>query len=181
MKAAVDVHYDDVRRLCRAAAVVFDAWTDDRPVFSVLHRGPPSAPYVSGEFFRRELPCLLPLLGRVRDSTALQVIIVDGHVDLGPERPGLGRHLFRALNGEVEVIGVAKRSFVGAQSLPVYRGRSTRPLWVSSTTSAESAAELVSKMHGAHRRPTLLTLVDHLARGLCNEGHPRPRELDEPR
>lgn len=35
-------------------------------------------------------------------------IIVDGFVHLEDDKPGLGKHLYDALNGKVRVIGVAK-------------------------------------------------------------------------
>jgi deoxyribonuclease V len=166
LKAAVDVHYDEAEGRALAAAVIFASWADEAPARTRVRWHQGLEPYVSGELYRRELPCLLPLLEEVRRETRLDVVLVDGHVDLGEARPGLGRHLFEALRGEVEVVGVAKRPFEGALSLPVRRGRSERPLWVSSTRSAEDASRQVAAMHGAGRIPTLLRLVDRLARGL---------------
>lgn len=44
------------------------------------------APYQPGEFYRRELPCLLAVLAC---GPVAEVIVVDGYVWLGPERAGL--------------------------------------------------------------------------------------------
>jgi deoxyribonuclease V len=163
---AMDVHYDDERQLGRAAAVVFFGWEDESPRLCRVLEHPGPEPYVPGQFYRRELPCLLPLLEQVRKELSLGVVIVDGHVDLGPDRPGLGRHLYDALGGAIEVVGVAKSAFEGAPALPLLRGRSARPLWVSSTDCAESAVRCVASMHGRDRVPTLLRRVDQLARGV---------------
>jgi hypothetical protein len=47
----------------------------------------------------------------------------------------------------------------------VYRGESTRALWVSSTSDVSAAVDAVQSMDGDYRVPSLLTWVDHLARG----------------
>jgi deoxyribonuclease V len=166
LKAALDVHYDEARQRAWVAAVVFCSWADAAPAFTRAreHRG--LEPYASGQFFRRELPCLLPLVDALRREAALQVIVIDGHVDLRAGRPGLGRHLFDELGGEVEIVGVAKSPFAGSLSVPVYRGASRRPLWISATGSTTSAVRHVLEMHGDDRLPILLRLADHLARGL---------------
>ncbi|MFY0538676.1 hypothetical protein [Nannocystis pusilla] len=39
--------------------------------------------------------------------------MIDGHVWLGPDRPGLGVHLHRALGEAIPVVGVAKNPFRG--------------------------------------------------------------------
>jgi deoxyribonuclease V len=61
---------------------------------------------------------------------------------------------------------VAKTSFGDASwCIPVVRGESQRPLFVSAVgMDAEEAAEGVHAMHGRHRIPTLLQLVDREAR-----------------
>ena len=49
--------------------------------------------------------------------------------------------------------------------VPVLRGKSTRPLFVTSAgIDVQKSAELVAQMHGAHRLPTLLKAVDQLVR-----------------
>jgi deoxyribonuclease V len=125
------------------------------------------APYVPGSFFLRELPCLLAVLEQVPGGPgAVELIVVDGYVWLdGAGREGLGAHLFRHLEGRTPVVGVAKTSFAGAAALPVLRGTSKRPLWVTAAGVApEDAVSWVASMHGPHRVPTLLQRVDHLCR-----------------
>jgi deoxyribonuclease V len=95
-------------------------------------------------------------------------IVVDGYVDLDAHgAPGLGAHLYDALEGRVPVIGIAKTAYKGADfAAAVVRGESTRPVYVTSRgVPLPEAAERVRGMHGPHRIPTLVTRVDHLARG----------------
>ena len=157
MLACVDVDYrvnDAV-----AACLVFADVADPTAVSEHVARLPITAPYVPGELYRRELPPLLAVLAQVKVAT----IIVDGHVWLGPQQPGLGAHLHAAVN--LPIIGVAKHVYRGAPAIPVLRGKSQVPLWVTAVGLDEKdAANLISRMHGPHRLPTLLKRVDRLAR-----------------
>lgn len=119
MLACVDVSYEHGTAL--AACVLFDAWTADRPLRVLTTRVEPIAPYEPGAFFKRELPCIEAVLS---DATELpEVVLVDGYVWLGRDRPGLGAHLFEALGGRVAVVGLAKTAFHGNDvALPVMRG-----------------------------------------------------------
>jgi deoxyribonuclease V len=161
--ACLDVGYGDTA--VTAACVAFSDWPDVAPAFEEVVRSPPvAADYVPGQFFRRELPFLLELLGRLRDLPA--VLIVDGYVWLGPERRGLGAALHEALGGRAAVVGVAKTEFAGAAAEAVLRGASRRPLYVTAAgMSAAEAAAGVRAMHGPHRIPTLLARADRLSRG----------------
>ena len=77
---------------------------------------------------------------------------------------GLGRHLFEALGGRIRVVGVAKRAFAGGLGIPVQRGTSQQPLWVTATSDPDGAAQSVAQMAGEHRIPMLLKAVDRSAR-----------------
>ncbi|WP_433056259.1 endonuclease V [Dactylosporangium sp. CS-033363] len=120
-------------------------------------------PYVPGEFYRRELPAIRAVLAGV---AAVELLIVDGYVDLDPDgRPGLGAHVHEALG--IPVIGVAKTSFRSAtHAVPVLRGVATKPLFVTAVgVSRAEAAAYVLGMSGAYRMPEALRRVDALARG----------------
>lgn len=121
------------------------------------------AGYVPGRFYERELPALEALLADVRP---LDVLIVDGYVDLDPTgRPGLGWHVWDAGLAPA-VIGVAKTSFRAAtHAEPVLRRTSTRPLYVTAAgMPLADAAHLVHAMAGSTRLPDALRIVDRLAR-----------------
>ena len=167
MIGAFDVHYP-TNGGANVAAVLFTAYSDAAPAAEYGQRLSSAAGYESGSFYKRELPCILGLMKKIRET--LTVIIVDGFVALG-KRPGLGHHLFDALNGRLPVIGVAKSGFKGAAGIEVFRGESTRPLLVTAIgMDPEAAAEEIRTMHGKHRIPTLLKRVDFLSRqGLSAE------------
>ncbi|MBC8135701.1 MAG: endonuclease V [Fibrella sp.] len=160
----VDYHSDGT---AVAACVTADDWADAVPTGEYTTHIAAVAPYEPGQFYRRELPCLLAVLQTL--PVPPTVCVVDGYVWLGDEsKPGLGAHLFNALGGTVPVIGVAKTRFAGAEPVAeVAHGETatTRPLYVSAVgLSLADAAENVRQMHGAFRLPTLIKRVDSLCR-----------------
>ncbi|MFP2909694.1 endonuclease V [Pyxidicoccus sp. 3LFB2] len=162
MLACLDVDYrPDVTV---AACVLFREWTHGTEASHLIDRGPPAAPYEPGHFYRRELPHLLRVLAAVQEP--LQAIVVDGYVWLGDDRPGLGAHLYEALNRTVPVIGVAKTAYHSTgPAVLVLRGQSLRPLFVTAVgIEPATAADCVRRMHGHSRIPTLLNRVDRLSR-----------------
>lgn len=156
----VDVDYRG--EIAVAAGVWFQGWSASEGTAEVVTTLGEVAPYRPGELFRRELPGLLAVLTR---GPAADVVVVDGYVWLGPGRPGLGAHLFAALGNRI-VVGVAKSRFAGAtDAVPVYRGSSRSPLYVTAAgVLAADAAAWIAAMHGPYRIPTLLKRVDQLAR-----------------
>ena len=121
------------------------------------------APYQPGEFYRRELPCLLKVLAK---GPPAEVILIDGYVWLNDGKPGLGAHLYNAIGNRSAVVGVAKTHFAGASAaIPIRRGSSQVALFITAVgIDVQVAAEQFAKMHGEHRIPTLLKQVDRLAR-----------------
>lgn len=120
-------------------------------------------PYEPGAFYLRELPPIRAVLAGVQ---GLGLLLIDGYVDLDPGgRMGLGAHA-RAEFG-VAVIGVAKTRFATAtHAVAVLRGRSARPLFVTSAgLPPGQAADLVRQMPGRFRLPDALRRADTLARG----------------
>ncbi|HKE18003.1 MAG TPA: endonuclease V [Kofleriaceae bacterium] len=163
MIAVTDVHYAGAR--ATAAAVVAGAWTDARALLERVVDSAVAAEYEPGALYRRELPPLLAVLAAL--PAPPDIVVVDGFAWLARERPGLGVHLHGALEGRAAVVGVAKSPFAGASAIPVRRGSSDRPLWVTAIgIDAREAAAQVAAMHGTNRLPTLLVRADHLARGL---------------
>lgn len=161
MIAAFDVHYLE-NGCASAAAVLFSDYSDAEPIAVYTQLLPGAADYIPGEFYKRELPCILTLLRQIKEVP--DEMVIDGYVMLG-NRPGLGQHLFNSFNGKIPVIGVAKSKFEGASGTEVFRGGSIHPLYVTSAgINLQKASERIRKMHGAHRIPTLLKQVDLLAR-----------------
>lgn len=165
MILAVDVQYNSSE--AHVGAVLFEAW-DSEYYRSFSTHCSDIQEYESGEFYKRELPCLLKLIVPLLEKEKIDTIVVDGYVDLGEHVPGLGRHLFYALDEKVEVVGVAKTVYRGAPCLEVVRGTSEKPLLVSSTGNVYKAVDAVKSMAGSYRFPTQLMRADHVARGLSN-------------
>jgi len=163
---AVDAQYDEDEGTAKVGGVLFDHWDAAEAVAETAITVSSIAPYEPGKFYKRELPCIRRLMAGLH--TKPDVVIVDSFVDLGPERPGLGRYLFDDLGGMTPVVGVAKTGFRNAQPAEVHRGRSKKPLFVTAAgMPLGDAVRGVLAMHGEHRVPTLLKRVDHLARGLA--------------
>lgn len=163
MLACTDVHYQE--RSAVAACVLFHQWGDASAARELRAEIDEVEAYKPGEFFRRELPCILRVIEGVK--APLEAIVIDGYVWLdGASRPGLGAHLYAALGEKVPVIGVAKTQFRGAGAfVTVLRGDSKRPLFVTAAgIPVNTAAGFVRAMHGEHRIPTLLKAVDRLCR-----------------
>ncbi|EDY17193.1 putative endonuclease V (deoxyinosine 3endonuclease) [Chthoniobacter flavus Ellin428] len=162
MLACLDVDYRDTGAC--AAAVVFRDWSDAIALEERTVQITEVQPYEPGQFYRRELPCLLAVL---RTLPPIETVIIDGYVWLeGTATPGLGAHLHEALGGGSVIIGVAKTKFQGAdRAQEILRGTSQKPLYVTAEgVPVDVAAERVRSMHGAHRIPTLLKRVDDLCR-----------------
>jgi len=164
MILATDIHYFENK--ANAAGLLFEDWTSEEVHQQRVVTLENVAPYESGQFYKRELPCILKLLEEI-DLAQLEVIIVDGYVTLGAEQSdGLGMYLYRELEDEIPVIGVAKNEFEGTpEKSKIYRGDSKKPLFVTSVGIAlEDAKKKVEQMHGSYRLTTLLKQVDQLCR-----------------
>ena len=166
MCAAVDVHYPSTGG-ARAAAVL----AADAAFAHVLAERtavvPRVAPYRPGEFYLRELP---PLRAVLEDVSELGLLVVDGYADLDPGgRPGLGARAHAEFG--IAVIGVAKSRFrTATHAVPVVRGSSARPLFVTSAgMPAADAADLVRRMACGTGCPT------HCAAPIPSRGQVRPQ------
>jgi deoxyribonuclease V len=164
MIIATDVQYDDTNNTAIAAAIAFKDWGDAATVGEWTVEVAGIAPYESGQFYKRELPCLLAVLAVV--DVPVDLVVVDGHVWLYGGQPGLGHYLHHAIKKKAPVIGVAKRRFHGSGATEVCRGVSKNPLLVTAVGIEQGiAAAHIRSMHGKFRLPEMLKRVDHLARG----------------
>ncbi len=164
MYVCTDVDYRE-GGTARAAAVFFVAWADAEATLERVAQVRGVAEYQPGQFYQRELPCLLAVLkGQL---SGLQAVIIDGYVTLDTTgRPGLGQHLYEALGGQIPVIGVAKTAFQGSpHAAHVQRGEAQTPLHVTAAgIELAQAATHIQQMHGPYRLPTLLKRADRLCR-----------------
>jgi len=161
MIAAIDVHYNDDAS-ASAGAVVFSDYSDSTGYRTYVRNISRVEKYVPGQFYRRELPCIMAILGMIEEE--IDTVIIDGYVDLGG-RPGLGRHLWKALEGKKKIIGVAKKNFRGSNAVRVFRGKSRQPLYITAAGIEQTAAAgLIANMHGKFRLPAFLKQADSLCR-----------------
>ena len=164
MILVTDIHYFETH--AKAAGLVFEDWTSDEVLEQHVVTLKDVAPYESGQFYKRELPCILKLLKEI-DVAELETIIIDGYVTLGAEQSdGLGMYLYRELDGAIPIIGVAKNEFQGTpESCKLLRGDSKKPLFVTSIgIELDDAKRNIAKMYGSYRLPNLLKKVDQLCR-----------------
>ena len=108
-------------------------------------------PYRPGEFYLRELP---PLRAVLHCIGGLGLLVAGGYADPGPDgRPGLGAYAHAEFG--IPVIGVAKSAFrTATHAVPVLRGTSARPLFVTAAGMARTeAADLARHMAGRYRLP----------------------------
>lgn len=187
-KIAIDTYYYSNTE-AKTVGVIFENWEDSKPLEIVEAWSHEFGPYIPGEFYKRELPCMLDLLSKIPDLSDYDAIIIDGFAHLpityeGQIPDGLGMRLERALerNGiinrstqygidHVGIIGVAKSRYEAADQdngiSKVYRGNAKTPLYVDTTWfgySSNSAAECIKSMHGPYRIPTLLKILDTLTK-----------------
>ncbi|TQV71973.1 endonuclease V [Aliikangiella marina] len=160
MKLAIDVHYngDDY---AIASGVLFKDWESAEVEAVVSVRVDEILPYQSGSFYKRELPCVLALLKKIKIEP--EIIVIDGYVTLGDDQTdGLGAHLYKAIDSKIPIIGVAKNSFSGTgEKYQVFRGDSKKPLYITTAgMNLETAKNKIKSMHGKFRIPTILKRVD---------------------
>jgi deoxyribonuclease V len=173
---AVDVAYGEAR--AAAVGVLFKDWGDKDHIVIVgtVRDGVPMS-YEPGAFYKRELPLLLAVIDK--SPMEISAIVVDGYVWLGHEgQPGLGAHLYEAIERRTPVIGVAKTKYKDdTWSAPVLRGASKSPLYVTSVgIDRAEAAENVARMSGEGRMPKLLSRADRRARMTLGRTSGRPTD-----
>lgn len=165
MILAVDVQYEGDNAV--VAGIIFKSWGSGSASRELVVELQDIAPYEPGAFYKRELPCILALLQQV--SEPLECIVVDGFVTLGrASKPGLGMHLYNALDQQVPVIGVAKKSFKDTpDECALLRGKSEKPLYITCAgVELKPAKDFIAGMSGSHRLPLLLKRADQLCRGI---------------
>ncbi len=160
MLLAIDVHYKAT--YAKTVGVLFH-WENENPLRIITDIINDFADYEPGQFYKRELPCILQLLQQV-NLNSVEAIIVDGHVYIDNNKTfGLGGHLWHALDQKIPVIGIAKKPFHNTKQvcIPIYRGQSQNPLYMSCIGMDEQEAlTKVQLLHGDYRIPTILKVLD---------------------
>ncbi len=165
MILAFDTYYFDNK--AKTVCLSFEDWTasEDFKVYSEILEE--IEDYTSGEFYKRELPCILSLLKTI-DNSEIEAIIVDGFVFLDDDNKlGLGGYLYQKLDSKIPIIGVAKNNFatIEKQKRVLLRGESAKPLFITSIgIDLDLATSYIQSMAGVFRIPTLLKQLDTLTK-----------------
>ncbi|HEX8015046.1 MAG TPA: endonuclease V [Flavobacterium sp.] len=165
MILAFDTYYFDGK--AKTVCLEFEKWNESKDFKIYTEIMDNVEEYIPGEFYRRELPCILSLLNQI-DLAKVNVIIVDSFVYLDDDKKyGLGGHLYEKLNNEIPIIGVAKTNFASIEKdkVGIIRGDSYKPLFITAIgIELEDAVEKVKSMAGEFRIPTLLKELDRLTK-----------------
>ncbi|KAF2510655.1 endonuclease V [Flavobacterium zhairuonense] len=167
MILAFDTYYYDNK--AKTVCLEFTEWNQEKDFKIHTEIIDNVSEYIPGEFYKRELPCILSLLNNI-DLKLVDVIIVDGFVYLDDdEKYGLGGHLYEKLDKKIPIIGVAKTNFASIEKdkKALFRGDSKKPLFVTSIgIDLEDAFQKIESMAGEFRIPTLLKEMDRLTKEL---------------
>lgn len=165
MLLAFDTYYFDGK--AKTVCLEFENWNESKDFKTHTEIIENVEEYIPGEFYRRELPCILSLLNQI-DLAKVDVIIVDSFVYLDDDKKyGLGGYLYEKLNKEIPIIGVAKTNFASIEKdkVGIIRGDSQKPLYITAIgIELDDAVEKVKSMAGEFRIPTLLKELDRLTK-----------------
>lgn len=167
MILAFDTYYYDGK--AKTVCLEFEEWNESKN-FKIHEEIIDNVEeYIPGEFYKRELPCIISLLNKI-DLIHIEAIVVDGFVYLDDEKKyGLGGRLYEQLNHKIPIIGVAKTNFAAIEKdkLALVRGDSKKPLYITAIgITLDDAFEKVASMAGEYRFPTLLKELDRLTKEL---------------
>lgn len=167
MLLAFDTYYFDNK--AKTICLEFNDWTESKNYKVKTQVTDNLEEYVPGEFYKRELPCIISLLNKF-DIENIEIIIVDGFVYLDDENKfGLGAHLYEKLNKKIPIIGVAKTNFatIERNKRLLFRGKSKKPLFITAIgIEIDDALKKIESMEGEFRIPTLLKELDRLTKEL---------------
>ena len=160
--ACFDVYYN--KDCAKACCMVFEIEPAEKILSAYCQIVESISDYIPGEFYKRELPCIIKAYKKIKED--IDLIIIDGFVMLGNGKKGLGAYLFESLNKKIPVIGVAKTYFKDCEDyMTIYRGKSNKPLYISSIgIDLGYSAEFIKNLNGIYRIPDILKKVDQLTR-----------------
>lgn len=161
MILAFDTYYYENK--AKTVCLAFENWDNDINFNVYLEILEDIEEYISGEFYRRELPCILSLFGKIPKEN-IEIIIIDGFVFLDDNlKLGLGGHLYKALNNAIPIIGVAKTNFstIEKNKRELLRGTSNKPLYITAIgVDLDEARDGIRRLSGQNRIPTILKTLD---------------------
>lgn len=165
MILAFDTYYFEEK--AKTVCMALENWTDDENYKIYTETLENVEEYRSGEFYKRELPCILSLFRKLQIEN-VGIIIIDGFVFLDDnQKPGLGGRLYKELESKIPIVGVAKTNFatIEKNKRQLLRGESKNPLYITAVgIDLDKATALIESMSGENRIPTLLKTLDMLTK-----------------
>ncbi|MCW1968987.1 MAG: endonuclease V [Anaerolineae bacterium] len=165
MYFSCDVQYE--QKIGYAAGICFQRLQSQSVDFVVTAILQPVAEYKPGEFYQRELPCLIELIKKL--ETLPKIIFIDGYVWLQNDQLALGGRLYEYLDRKVIVIGIAKSFLrIAGENISMYYKSSHRPIYISAAgLSLDDAMQCVKEMPYQGHLPLMMKYADIAARNLC--------------
>ncbi|MEN9908550.1 MAG: hypothetical protein RLZZ540_1699 [Bacteroidota bacterium] len=161
MKLIIDVSYE--KNTAKVVGGFFENWNDEKLIKISTKTVNNVTEYISGEFYKRELPCITEFLNDY-SLKEIELIIIDGFVFLNDDnKKGLGAYLFESLDKNIPIIGVAKTSFHNNNKnvIDIFRGNSKKPLYITSIgIELLKASDLIKNMFGNNRMPNIIKQID---------------------
>lgn len=159
---ALDVAYKGSQY--KGVGIVFSEWTQGEPSEVIEIKGRNNAPYIPGEFWKKEVPILKELC---KNLDQIKTIIVDGFLEVLDDRTeelnsSFYEHLMKELKGwKGQVIGIAKSDFgeTGKKGYALRWERGGKPLWIQWKNGKDPTKNL-KEMKGDKRLPDLLQFLD---------------------
>lgn len=164
MILALDVHYK--KNTAKIVGLLFN-WEDLEPKEVIVDYINEVKDYISGEFYKRELPCLMRIIEKI-DLKSIEIVVIDGYIYINDNYAlGLGGKLYEELDKKIPVIGVAKTPFFKNKKTveEIKRGKSKNSLYISSIGfNLEEASKKIKNMAGEFRIPNILKKLDVLTK-----------------
>lgn len=168
-KIAIDTYYRSEQE-AYTVGIIFEEWDDKKPLSIVDDVNETFDRYIPGEFYKRELPCILRILNKI-NILEFDSIILDGYIDLkdneGNIKPGLGRRLCSKINihDDLDIIGIAKSLYCRTDEISYKLVRnSSKALYCQSLRG--NSLDFLKYLDGDYRIPTLLKLLDNKTKGI---------------
>jgi len=164
MVVIIDADYNEETRKGHVAGIVAKNILSEQEEYVITAFVTEIEDYIPGQFYRRELQSVDSIISQIEKGD-IEMIVVDGYADSGTEEHALGTYVYEKYN--IPVIGIGKNKYDRCvlENLEVYRGKSKKPLYVTSKgMDNEQAKTLVKKMAGKFRIPYLVKYADNRAR-----------------
>ncbi|HEY8963536.1 MAG TPA: deoxyribonuclease V [Alphaproteobacteria bacterium] len=179
--AGIDVGYDPVRNVSKAALVLLDI-ENLKPIVSITAEDPTPFPYIPGLLSFREAPVIIRALEQLKEIP--DILFIDGQGIAHPRRLGVAAHM-GVLTG-LPSIGIAKSLLCGnyKEPGPLKGSKSTlthkgeiigtvlrskekcKPLFISPghRITLDTAVDLVERCLTRYRLPEPTRLADKLSK-----------------